>query len=237
MVGVLLVTHEGLGETLVKNSQYIIGTQSNVDAVSQNASRGYQMLQVQVGEKIKQLDQGQGVLILVDVFGGTPAKVSLSFTDSANVIVITGVNLAMLLKVLETDRDSIPITELARIAADSAHRSISVSGMEAEEHEYSASFARPIEPAKREATATVTVLNKLGLHASNSAKLVKVAGQFKATINLTKDNMLVNTKSIMGVLMLGATQGTDIEVKAVGDDAQLAVDTIVKLFADKFDEE
>lgn len=237
MIGVLLVTHEGLGETLLKNTQYIIGPQQNVEAISQNAGRGFQVLQVQVGQKIKELNQGQGVLILVDVFGGTPAKVSLSFTDSSDIVVITGVNLAMLLKVLEVDRESLPISEVAKIAAESAHRSISVSGMETDEKAFVTSIAHPDQPAKREATAMVKVLNKLGLHASNSAKLVKVAGQFQSTINLIKDSMIVNTKSIMGVLMLGATQGTDLEVKAVGDDAQLAVEAIVKLFADKFDEE
>ena len=81
------------------------------------------------------------------------------------------------------------------------------------------------------------IVNKLGLHARAAAKLVSLASSFSAHIELEKDERNVNGKSIMGVMMLAASQGTTIKIKADGDDEQAAISAIEKLVADKFDEE
>jgi phosphocarrier protein HPr len=82
----------------------------------------------------------------------------------------------------------------------------------------------------------VRIPNRLGLHARPAAELVKLAGTFKAEIQLTKDGLQVNGKSIMGVLMLAAEQGTELLVEARGTDASEAADAIEALVRRGFGE-
>jgi phosphocarrier protein HPr len=84
--------------------------------------------------------------------------------------------------------------------------------------------------------ASVTIANKLGLHARASAKLTKLAGQFKCDVHLTRKDRRVNAKSIMGVMMLAAGIGSEIEIETDGVDEQAAMDGIVALIKDKFGE-
>jgi len=84
--------------------------------------------------------------------------------------------------------------------------------------------------------ATLTISNKLGLHARASAKLTKLASGFKSDIQLSRNGRRVNAKSIMGVMMLAAGIGTDVDLEADGPDEQAAVDAIGKLVRDKFGE-
>ena len=84
--------------------------------------------------------------------------------------------------------------------------------------------------------ANVTISNRLGLHARASAKLTKLAGTFKSEIFLSRNGRRVNAKSIMGVMMLAAGIGAEVEVEAEGDDAPAAVGAIVALINDKFGE-
>lgn len=88
-----------------------------------------------------------------------------------------------------------------------------------------------------EHTRTLTIVNKLGLHARAAAKLVTLAGQFSATIKLNKGTRTVNGKSMMGVMMLAAAQGSQVQVATTGEDAQAALDAIAQLIADRFGEE
>ncbi len=82
----------------------------------------------------------------------------------------------------------------------------------------------------------VTVKNKLGLHARPAAEIVKIAGKFKSQITILRDDMEVNGKSIMGVMMLTAEQGATLTVRAEGEDSELALDAIEKLVDGKFGE-
>ncbi len=82
----------------------------------------------------------------------------------------------------------------------------------------------------------VTVQNKLGLHARPASEIVKIAGKFKCHITILRDDMEVNGKSIMGVMMLTAEKGTTLTVRADGDDAVQALDAIQKLVDGKFGE-
>lgn len=81
-----------------------------------------------------------------------------------------------------------------------------------------------------------TISNKLGLHARASAKLTKLAGAFRSEVHLSRGGRRVNAKSIMGVMMLAAGQGSEIEVEAQGDDQDAAARAIVALIEDKFGE-
>jgi phosphocarrier protein len=80
------------------------------------------------------------------------------------------------------------------------------------------------------------ILNKNGLHARPAAEIVKTAAKYKAEITISRDELEVNGKSIMGVMMLAAEQGSTLRVKADGPDAEQAVNAIADLVAGKFGE-
>ena len=82
----------------------------------------------------------------------------------------------------------------------------------------------------------ITISNKLGLHARASAKLTKLAGSFPCEVWVTKGERRVNAKSIMGVMMLAARIGSDIEVETDGEREQEAMDALLALINDKFGE-
>ena len=82
----------------------------------------------------------------------------------------------------------------------------------------------------------VTIKNKLGLHARAAAKLVSTASHFDADVRLQKGTHEVNGKSIMGVMMLAASKGTRITIIADGDDEEPAIDAVVKLVNNRFEE-
>ena len=81
-----------------------------------------------------------------------------------------------------------------------------------------------------------TINNKLGLHARASAKLTKLAGSFVCEVHLSRNGRRVNAKSIMGVMMLAAGVGSEVEIETSGGDEQAAMDAIVALIGDKFGE-
>ncbi|MGH8234273.1 MAG: HPr family phosphocarrier protein [Rhodanobacteraceae bacterium] len=82
----------------------------------------------------------------------------------------------------------------------------------------------------------IVVSNKLGLHARASAKLVQMVQEFKSTVWLISGGREVNAKSIMGVMMLGASIGTPLTLRAEGPDEGTALDAVTALFDRKFDE-
>ena len=83
---------------------------------------------------------------------------------------------------------------------------------------------------------TITISNKLGLHARASAKLTKLATGFKSDVFMTRNSRRVNAKSIMGVMMLAAGLGAEVEIEAEGDDADAAMTALRALIDDKFGE-
>ena len=83
----------------------------------------------------------------------------------------------------------------------------------------------------------VTICNKLGLHARAAAKFVATASEFESEIEIEKDGKRVNGKSIMGVMMLAASKGTDIKIFVDGDDANNAMSKIKQLVLDRFGED
>ena len=86
------------------------------------------------------------------------------------------------------------------------------------------------------AERVVTVVNQAGIHARPSAEIVKTTARFTSAVTLSLDGLDVNAKSIMGVMMLAAPCGSDVSVRAEGDDAEAAVAALAELFASKFGE-
>ncbi|MBP6321595.1 MAG: HPr family phosphocarrier protein [Giesbergeria sp.] len=81
-----------------------------------------------------------------------------------------------------------------------------------------------------------TIINKLGLHARASAKLSKMAGSFPCEVWMSRNGRRINAKSIMGVMMLAAGIGSEVEIETSGDKEQEAMDALLALIADKFGE-
>lgn len=85
-------------------------------------------------------------------------------------------------------------------------------------------------------TQETEIINKLGLHARASAKLTQTAGKFKCEVWMAKGERRINAKSIMGVMMLAAGIGTEVELETSGEREQEAMDALLALIADKFGE-
>ena len=88
-----------------------------------------------------------------------------------------------------------------------------------------------------EARRTVEIVNKRGLHARASAKFVKLAAQFDAEVRVSKDGEPVDARSIMGLMMLAAGPGSSIEIEAEGSEANAALDALVDLVSNRFEED
>ncbi len=101
MIGVLITTHGNLGNELIHAAESIKGKLKGVMHVCVEQTRGVEELKREISAALKKLDKGQGVLILTDLFGGTPSNISLSFMKEGKVEVLTGVNLPMMLKLSE----------------------------------------------------------------------------------------------------------------------------------------
>ncbi len=126
MIGVLITTHSNLGNELIKAAELIRGSLKGIVHVSVDQTKGVEDLKKEISTAIKKLDQGQGVLILTDLFGGTPSNISLSFLKEGKVEVITGVNLPMLLK-LPDIREGVQLKEFARSIKDYGIKNISLA--------------------------------------------------------------------------------------------------------------
>jgi phosphocarrier protein len=83
----------------------------------------------------------------------------------------------------------------------------------------------------------VEIVNRLGLHARASAKLTQIAGQFKSDVWVSRNGRRVNAKSIMGVMMLAAAQGSKIVLETAGPDEAQAMEAVSRLIAARFDED
>jgi phosphocarrier protein HPr len=86
------------------------------------------------------------------------------------------------------------------------------------------------------AERSAQIVNKQGIHARPAAEIVKTASRFKSNIVIVRDDLEVNAKSIMGVMMLAAEHGSFITIRAEGDDADAAIDGVCKVIADGFGE-
>ncbi|MBW2499969.1 MAG: PTS sugar transporter subunit IIA [Deltaproteobacteria bacterium] len=125
-VGVLVVTHYRLGEEFLQALRLILPEAPSFEAVSVDPTMAVEDVRHAIAAGLKKADRGAGVLILTDMFGGTPSNMSLSFHDEHQVEVVTGMNLPMLIK-LASLRDEKPLDELARFIKAYGQRNISVA--------------------------------------------------------------------------------------------------------------
>jgi len=128
MVGILIVTHRQLAEALMSASDLILGRLEKVIAVSLDPSATPADARQQIAEGLAKLNGTDGVLILTDMFGGTPSNLSLSFLKEGQVEVISGVNLPMLIKVNQLRLGKYAnLREMALILQQSGQQGITVA--------------------------------------------------------------------------------------------------------------
>ncbi len=127
MVGVVIVTHCHLAEELIAAAELVVGEQlKQFQPVSIDPKEGSEEIREKIIAAIRKVDGGNGVLILTDMYGGTPSNISLSFLEDRKIEVITGVNLPMLLK-LATYSNEVDLEKLAVFITDYGQRNINLA--------------------------------------------------------------------------------------------------------------
>ena len=112
MIGIVIVTHGKIGEELVRVTLSIVKEANPIIAVSLEHSEDVDLMRRKVEEAIQKAEQGEGVLLLSDMFGGTPCNLCLSFLDAPKVEVVSGINLPMLIK-LASLKEAKKLSEIA----------------------------------------------------------------------------------------------------------------------------
>jgi len=129
MIGLLIVTHGNFGQALLNSAELITGRISGVEVLAIDNSLTMEEIVNKLEKIVDSLDQGKGVMILTDMFGGTPTTLSLSLLGKQKKIeVVTGVNLPMLIKAASLDRDKNQLTEIAQELKQAGIQSIKVAG-------------------------------------------------------------------------------------------------------------
>jgi PTS system mannose-specific IIA component len=125
-IGVVIVTHYQLGQEFLQALRLIVPEAPEFQSVSIEPTQSVDEMRGRISAALKAADQGQGVLVLTDMFGGTPSNISLSFLDEHHVEVVTGFNLPMLIK-LATLGEERSLEDLATFIKDYGRRNISVA--------------------------------------------------------------------------------------------------------------
>jgi PTS system mannose-specific IIA component len=113
MIGVVIVTHSALADEFLMATQQIVGAVEGIEPISIDPSDPLEEVEARIKKGIKKVDMGKGVLILTDMFGGTPSNISLSFQKKGKVEIVTGINLPMLIKLSTPLREEKTLDELA----------------------------------------------------------------------------------------------------------------------------
>lgn len=126
MVGIIVVAHGRLAQALAETAEMIVGQVDGFRACSFCQGSDVDKLRKMLRTSIKDVNKGAGVILLTDMFGGTPSNISLSFLEDAKVEVITGVNLPMVITAL-TKREGKDIKELAQILKEHGSNNINIA--------------------------------------------------------------------------------------------------------------
>jgi PTS system mannose-specific IIA component len=127
MIGIVIVTHSQLGEALIEAADFILGSKpANTIAVSIDLKENAEKLREKIDSAIKKVRQPEGVLILTDMFGGTPSNLSYSFLEEGKIEVISGVNLPILIKATSARKEN-ALSDLAVSLEAFGKRSISLA--------------------------------------------------------------------------------------------------------------
>ena len=123
MIGALVVTHGHLGQELVSAAEMIVGEISHIRAVSIGWHDDVNEAQKDIERRISEVEGGKGVLILTDMFGGTPSNIAFSLHEPGKIDIVTGVNLPMIIKIV-SQKEGDTLDSLARVVRDQGRASI-----------------------------------------------------------------------------------------------------------------
>ena len=126
MIGLVLVTHGRLAAEFITALEHVVGPQEAVEGICIDAEDDMEMRRSEIADAIQRCDQGKGVIILTDLFGGTPSNLAISLMKSENVEVIAGVNLPMLIR-LEGARKAMSVRAAVAAAREAGRKYISVA--------------------------------------------------------------------------------------------------------------
>ena len=127
MIGIVIVTHSQLGEALIRAAEFIIGSRPEaLESVSIDLNENAEKLRAKIAQGIKKVEGQEGVLILTDMFGGTPSNLSYSFLEEGRIEVLSGVNLPILIQAA-SDRKKMKLNRLAANLETFGKKSISLA--------------------------------------------------------------------------------------------------------------
>ncbi len=128
MIGLVLVTHGGLAREFIAAAEHVVGAQSNISAICIDPEDDMDQRRKDILSAVAEVDDGAGVIVLTDMFGGTPSNLAISIMDKANVEVIAGVNLPMLIK-LASIRDGGALADAVASAQEAGRKYINVASV------------------------------------------------------------------------------------------------------------
>ena len=126
MIGLVLVTHGNLAQEFIAAMQHVVGKQEQVEAVCIGPEDDMEIRRSEILAKDKKVNSGDGTIILTDMFGGTPSNLALSLMETANVEIIAGINLPMLIKLCSLRKDK-SMKEAVNGAQDAGKKYITVA--------------------------------------------------------------------------------------------------------------
>lgn len=126
MIGLVLVTHGRLAEALIAATEHVVGAQHNARTVCIGPDDDMEQRRNEIRVAIDDVEDGNGVILLTDMFGGTPSNLAISFMEKANIEVIAGVNLPMLIK-LASVREDETLAEAVASAQEAGRKYINVA--------------------------------------------------------------------------------------------------------------
>lgn len=126
MIGLILVTHGRLAEQFVEAMEHVVGKQEAIATICIGPNDDMERRRSEIAKSIARVDQGEGVIVLTDLFGGTPSNLAISLLDAGRVEVIAGINLPMLIR-LAGARKCMGVTEAVIAARDAGKNYITVA--------------------------------------------------------------------------------------------------------------
>ncbi len=129
MVGILIMTHGALGSQFIQTAKVIgIRSEEGVTSLSFDPTDSPESIRERVSKAIRTVNDGDGVLILTDLFGGTPTNISLTFLEEDKVEVVTGLNLPMIIKAINSRQDNHKLPVLAKLTSEAGKENIFLAG-------------------------------------------------------------------------------------------------------------
>jgi mannose PTS system EIIA component len=126
MIGMVLVTHGRLADEFIEALEHVVGKQEQVSTVCIGPDDDMEQRRKDILDSVAAVDQGKGVVLLTDMFGGTPSNLAISVINKANVEVIAGINLPMLIKLVSVRKDN-TLIDAANSAQDAGRKYINIA--------------------------------------------------------------------------------------------------------------